>query len=223
MRLRILIATAVLLTPLVVWRVVATRDAPPPMTPEEIAIRKDRISGNVEGLAKKVENLPPKFAKKAVRAMASGGTKSLPFLKKILRKNKRPEIRQQAAQTMAQTLQKTARKAKPLDKKMTDALVEAVLSDKAPEVRASAASALGQVYDYSNMASLLKAMDDESLAVRRRAFEAVSRIYGRRYEFNPNSASSKRQIVIQAIAADWEAHKKHVGEYHDRRRKPTEP
>lgn len=223
MRLRILIAIAVLLIPLVVWRILSTQDAAPPMSPEEIVIREDRLSGNIEGLAEKVKTYRPRYAKKAVRNMGPAGAKSLPFLKKILLKDNRSEIRQLAAQTMAQAIQVAAQKTKPLDKRMTDALVTALSSDEVPEVQASAASALGQVYDYSNMASLLKAMDSKHLAVRRRAFEAVTRIFGRRYEFNPNSASDKRQIVIQAITADWEIHKKYIGKYHDNRRKSPKP
>lgn len=219
MRIRILIVVAVLLTPLAVWRIVSSRNSAPDRSPEEIAIRKDRIAGNVEGLAKKVKTFPPKYARKAVRAFGPGGAKSLPLLKKVLLEDKRSEIRQQAAQTMAQAVQVAARKDKPLARQMTSALVTALSRDKTPEVRASAAAALGQVYDYNNMASLLKAMDDKDLTVRRRAFEAVTRIFGRRYIFNPNSAPDKRQIVIRAINADWEIHKKPVGNYHDRNRK----
>jgi len=223
MRLRILIVIVVLLTPLVIWRVVSTRDAAPSMSPAETAIREDRINGNVEGLVEKVKTSPPKLARRATRALGAVGAKSLPALKKILSEDKRPEVRQQAAHAMAQSIKAAAQPAKPLDMQTTAALVTAVSSDKAPEVRASAASVLGHLYDYNNMDSLLKAMDDEDLNVRRKAYEAVSRIFGRRYEFNTNSPSAERKVVIQAIAKDWEVHKKHVGEYHDKHRKSPKP
>jgi len=223
MRLRVMIVLAVLLTPLAIWRIVSTRDPAPSMSPPEIAIRKDRINGNVEGLVEKVKASPPKLARRATRALGAVGAKSLPALKRILLEDKRPEVRQQAAQAVAQSVQAAAQRAKPLDSHMTEALVTAISSDDASEVRASAASALGQVYDHSNMGSLLKAMDDEDLAVRRRAFEAVTRIFGRRYIFDPDSASAERRIVIQVITTDWEALKKHIGEYHDHRRKSPKP
>ena len=223
MRLRVLIAITVLLTPLVIWRIVSTRNAAPSMSPAEIAIRKDRLNGNVEGLVKKIKTSPPKLARRATRALGSVGLKSLPSLNKILLEDKRPEVRQQAAQAVAQSVRASAQTTDPFAKEMTAALVTAISSDKAPEVRASAASALGQLYDYRNMKSLLKAMDDENLDVRRRAFEAVTRIFGRRYEFNPNSTSDKRQIVIKAITEDWEVHKELVGEYHDNLRKSPKP
>jgi len=223
MRLRVLIALAVLLTPLAIWRIACTRDSAPNMSPAEIAIRKDRINGNVEGLVEKVKASPPKLARRATRALGAVGAKSLPYLKKILLEDERPAVRQQATQAVVLSVQAAAQRAKPLDSHMTDALVTAISSDNASEVRASAASALGQLYDHRNMGALLKAMDDEDPAVRRRAFEAVTRIFGRRYIFDPNSTSDKRQIVIRLIATDWEVHKKHVGEYHDRRRKSPKP
>ena len=221
MRLRVLIAIAVLLTPLVIWRIVSTGDAAPDMSPEEIAIREDRLNGNVEGLVEKVKTYPPKFAKKAVRNLGPGGARSLPFLNKIMLEDKRPEIRQHAAQAAAQAIQVATPKDEPLDERMTDALVTVLSSDKSPEVRAKVASVLGQLYDYNNMASLLKAMDDEHLAVRRKAFEAVTRIFARRYKFKPDGASDKRKAVIQLIAEDWKVYKTHVGEYHDRHRKSS--
>ena len=193
------------------------------MSREEIAIREDRLSGNVEGLVEKVKAYPPKLARRATRALGAVGAKSLPALKKILLEDKRPEVRQQAAQAMAQSVHAATQTIKPIDKKMTTALVTAVSSDEIPEVRASAASALGQLYDHSNMKSLLKAMDDDDLTVRRKAYEAVSRIFGRRYEFNPNSPSPERQAVIKGIAKDWQSFKNHVGKYHDDNRKSPKP
>ncbi|MCP4376455.1 MAG: HEAT repeat domain-containing protein [bacterium] len=222
MRLRILIAITVLLVPLVAWSIISRPSDAPDMSPEEIAIGEDRINGNVDGLAEKASTYKPKFAKKAIRAMGHGGRKSIPTLKKILQDDKRPELKQQAAMAMAKAIMVAAEEDKPLDSQMTAPLVTA-LNDKTPEVRASAADALGQVYDYSNMPSLLKAMDDEDLLVRRKAYNAVTRIFGRKYIFDVNSPSPKRKIIIKTIATDWNVHKQHVGKYHDHHRKTPKP
>jgi hypothetical protein len=63
-------------------------------------------------------------------------------------------------------------------------------------------------------------MDDEDLNVRRRAYQAVTRIFGRKYIFNPTSSSAKRQVIIQLIEKDWQVHKSHVGDYRDTHRTP---
>jgi hypothetical protein len=222
MRLRVGIAITVLLIPLVVWRIVSQQNTAPDMSPEEIAIGEDRINGNVDGLAEKARTYKPKFAKKAVRAMGWGGKKAMPVLRKILLNKKRPELRPQAAMAMANVIVAVAEKDKPLDNRITAPLVTA-LNDEDPELRASAADALGQVYDYNNMPSLLRSMDDEHLIVRRKAYDAVSRIFGRKYVFNVNSPSPERKIIIKAIAADWKVHEKHVGKYHDHHRKTPKP
>jgi HEAT repeat protein len=222
MRLRILIAITVLLVPLVAWSIVSSPSGAPGRSPEELAIDEDRINGNVDGLAEKARTYKPEFAKKAVRAMGHGGRKSIPTLRTILQDDKRPELRQQAAMAMAKAIMVAAEKDKPLDSSMTAPLVIA-LNDETPEVRASAADALGQVYDYSNMSSLLKAMDDEHLIVRRKAYNAVTRIFGRKYIFDANSPSPKRKIIIKTIATDWNVHKGMVGKYHDHHHKIPKP
>ncbi|MCP4379714.1 MAG: HEAT repeat domain-containing protein [bacterium] len=223
MRLRIPIAITVLLAPLIAWSIISSPSGTFGMSSEEQAIDEDQINGNIDGLAEKARTYKPELAKKAVRAMGHGGKKSIPALKTILQDNKRPELRQQAAMAMAKAVMVAAEEDKPLDSQMTAPLVIALMNDKTPEVRASAADALGQVYDYSNMSSLLKAMDDEDLTVRRKAYNAVSRIFGREYIFDPNSPSPKRKIIIKAIATDWKVYEKHIGKYHDHHHKIQKP
>jgi HEAT repeat protein len=220
MRLRILIGIAVVLTPLVIWRILSSGEAGPALSSGEIAIREDRINGNVEALVEKVKTSPSKLARRATHALGSVGAKSLPALKIILLEDKRPEIREQAAQALAESVHAAVPNAKPITRQMTAALVSAIENDKTPEVRASAVSALGRLYDYNNMASLLKAMDDEDRRVRVRAHQAVTRIFGRRYEFNPDAPTDKRQDVIKIIEQHWQGMKDSVGEYHDANRKP---
>jgi HEAT repeat protein len=221
MRLRILIGIAVVLTPLVIWRIVSSGGTTPSLSPEAQAIREDQISGNVEGLTEKVKTYSPQNAGRAVTILGHMGPKSQPILKAILRDDKRPEIRQLAADALAVSIQASAPAKKPLAKQTTAALVTAVATDKSPEVRAAAASALGHVYDHANMDTLLKAMDDDNMDVRRKAYQAVCRIFGREYIFNLNATSKERQVVIRGIAKDWKTFKKRVGDYRDLHRKPT--
>lgn len=221
MRLRILIGIAVVLTPLVIWRVVSSGGPADPTTPDEVAIENDRKSGNVDGLVEKVKTLSPKLARKATRALGAVGAKSAPALQKILIEDKRPEVRQQAAHSMALAIKASVETNKPIPKKLTTALVAAASKDESPEVRASAIKAMGQVYDYDNMTLLLNKMDDDDLNVRRKAHDAVSRIFGRRYEFNANGTPKERRAVIAVIDQDWRAFKKQIGDYHDvNRNKP---
>jgi HEAT repeat protein len=220
MRLRILIGLCVVLTPLVIWRIVSSGDPAPTIGPEVAAIQKDLDDGNIDGLVKKVKTYSPKHARRATRALGYAGRKSLPALKRILLEDKRPEIRQQAALAMVNPVKASVPANKTITKQMTAALVTAIATDKAPEVRAAAASVLGRVYDYENMDSLLKAMDDENLNVRRRAYQAVTRIFGRKYLFNPTRSSAKRQVIIQEIDTAWQVYKSHVGDYRDTHRTP---
>jgi HEAT repeat protein len=220
MRLRILIGLCVVLTPLVIWRIVLSGDPAPTIEPEVAAIQKDLDDGNIEGLVKKVKTYSPKHARRAVLALGHIGRKSLPALTRILLDDKRAGVRQQAALAMAKPIQASVPANKAITKQMTAALVAALATDEAPEVRAAAISVLGRVYDYENMDSLLKAMDDEDLNVRRRAYQAVTRIFGRKYLFNPTKSSAKRKVIIQEIDKAWQVYKSHVGDYRDTHRTP---
>jgi hypothetical protein len=223
MRLRILIGAAIVLIPLSIWRVVSYRSDPAPnMTSEQAAIHEDRINGNVEGLVEKVKTYKTGNARRATIVLGTLGPAALPKLKTILREDTRPAVQEQAVYAIAEVVRSEVSVDKPLTKKMTVDLVEAMADEKIPPtVRAAAASSLGRIYDYNNMDSLLKAMDDKDLGVRISAHEAVSKIFGRKYKFDARVASAQRQIVIKEIAQAWETYKNRVGTYHDGNRKPA--
>lgn len=221
MRLRILIGIAVVMVPIAVWRIISFQSDSAGLTAEQAAIREDRINGNVQGLAEKVKTYKRDDARRATSALGRIGRKSMPPLRAILREDKRPAVREQAAYAIADVVRSTAPAGKPIAKEMTADLVATIENEEVPTVRAAAASALGRLRDHSNMAALLKAMDDEDYGVRVSAHAAVSRIFGRKYVFDARLPSAKRQIVIKGIAKDWEVYKSRVGNYHDANRKPA--
>lgn len=222
MRLRILIGVAIVMIPLAIWRIASYRSgSAASRTVRQAAIREDMINENVQGLVEKVTTYETVDAMRATSVLGKIGIKSLPRLKVILREDKRPEVREQAAYAIADVVQSVASVEKPITKQMTADLVDTMENEEVPAVRAAAASALGRIYDYNNMASLLKAMDDKDLGVRVSAHAAVSKIFGRKYKFEPKDPSAQRQIVIKGIAKDWEVYKNRVGTYHDVNRKPS--
>ncbi len=224
MRLRILIALGVVLTPLAIWRMFFSSNVPAPvLSPEEAAIRKDQADGNVTGLVEKVETYSPKYAEKAVEGLGGLGPEALPLLDKVFKEDKRPKIRERVVGAMLKPILKAVKKGKPIPPKMTETLVTALANDESAAVRGGAAAALGRVYDYNSVPFLLESMDDPDASVRRKAHHAVSRIMGRRYVFDPTGPPAVRRATIKAIESDWGPMKNKVGDYHDSHRHPEKP
>ncbi len=73
-----------------------------------------------------------------------------------------------------------------------------------PEVRAAAAYALAQQFDYDSMDTLLDSMGDESVVVRGRAALAVTKLLGRDRRFRANGSEEDRARIIRHCRADWE-------------------
>jgi len=208
-RLCILVALAVLLGIIVIWQFTGSE--------AESEIQRHERDGNVEALVEIVQTSEPEQACKAIRAMGNIGPKSLRPLRKILLEDTRPETRVEAAVAMGQIIEEVP------DRKQTAALTTAVVEDKSPEVRAAAASSLGKTYACDDMETLLKAMDDADPDVRRRAHYAVSRIFGRTYDFDPNWPRERRLAVIKLISEAWPKHKAVVARYHKQKKKPPKP
>lgn len=220
-RLTILIVATAMLTSLATWRLFLN---PPPSQPNlsdaEAAIREDRLSGNIQGLLEKAYTLPPKDAEKAILAIGRTKGDSIGALRKILVADKKPRMKQRALQATAMVIRQAAKESKKLDPKMTAVLTNTLANDESAEVRGAAARTIGELYDYTNVPSLLKAMNDESIDVRRKAHRAVSRIWGRTYEFDLTAPANERQTLIDTIADDWKVHQAQVGKFLDDNRTP---
>jgi hypothetical protein len=211
MHLRIMIGVAAILAIWVVWSFALASD----LSPELEAIRQDGINGNIEGLAEKAETYPPKLAKTAIRTMAPQGAKALPTLGSILLKNEKVELRAEAALTIAKAIKKATPAQRPLAKEMTKVLITALKEEKEAQVKVAIATAIGNLRDYNNMESVLDLMGDDDPDVRRRAHVAATKIFGRKYEFNPKGTPAERKAAISGIRQAWAESRGHVGPYHD--------
>jgi len=206
-----MIGVAAVLTIWVVWSFVFASD----LSSEQAAIRRDARNGNIEGLAKKAETYPPKLAEEAIGSMAPQGAKALPALGTILLKNKNPELRAKAALTIAKAILKATPAKQPLAKEMTKILVTALKEEKESQVKADIATAIGNLRDYNNMESVLDLMGDDDPDVRRKAYVAATKIFGRKYEFNPKGQPAERKAALSNIRQAWGESQTHVGTYHD--------
>jgi len=103
-----------------------------------------------------------------------------------------------------------------------DRLAEVARTDESADVRAAAVAALGRVYACDEMETLLAAMDDPDITVRRKANAAVTRVLDRRYEYHADDPPPKRRAVIAIIRKDWPETKAETVKYHAARRKKRE-
>ena len=207
-RLRILIAIAVVLSVVVGWRLVSGGGDRRNLGPDEARIDKLRRAGDVEALAAEIAGADEEAACRAVKAMASVGAKAVGHIERAMQ-DPRPKIRQKA--TLAYVRAAEPKQAAPLAKAARD--------DESPGVRAAAVTGIGRLCAYEEMETLLAAMDDPNLMVRRRAADAVAHIIGRRYRYNANDSSDKRRASIAVIRDVWAKDKKMIGRYHDHKSK----
>lgn len=205
-KLKLLVAVAAVLGVLVIWQL--TRDASLPADSVDARMEELRRAGDVEALAAEAKSPDIRTARRAVETMGYVGPKAITQIRHALA-DRRPEIRQRA--TLAY-----ARAAGP---KEMPPLAEVARTDKSPTVRASAVTALGRVRAHREMETLLQAMNDRDVVVRRRAADAVRLILGRKYRYDPNGPSAQRLRSIAAIRRVWANVKGVVGKYHDKARK----
>ena len=207
MKLKLLVATAAVLGVLVIWQLM--QGGAPPIDELDARMEKLRAAGNVEALAAEAKSPDIRTARRAVETMGYVGPKAVRQIRGALA-DPRPEIRQQAATAYA-------RAADP--KEAAAPLAEVAHTDKSTEVRAAAVTAMGRARAYEEMETLLAAMNDEDIVVRRRAAESVVLLIGRRYPYNPNGSSAQRLKSIAVIRSFWAKVKGDVGKYYDRERK----
>jgi HEAT repeat protein len=83
------------------------------------------------------------------------------------------------------------------------ALATALRNDTAPEVRASSAATLGHCRAYEVMDSLIDALEDKDVSVRRAAHAALDKITGLALEFRPDGPEAERSEAVKNLRAAW--------------------
>ncbi|MCP4379798.1 MAG: HEAT repeat domain-containing protein [bacterium] len=204
-KFKLLIAVTIALGATGLW--LLTRDSSLPSDSVDARMENMRRADNVEGLAAEAKSQDIRTARRAVETMGHVGQKATKQIR-IALTDHRPEIRQRAAIAYA----------KAIGPEASAPLAEVARNDKNPQVRATALIALGRARAYTEMETLLDAMNDEDLTVRRRAADAVTSILGRRYQFDPNASPAQRTKSINAIRKFWASAKGAVGTYYDKSR-----
>jgi HEAT repeat protein len=88
-------------------------------------------------------------------------------------------------------------------------LREVMTQTRDPEVRATAAQALGNIQDFASVPELLRLCDDPSPLVRGRAGAAVCSILGADFPFHAEMSASERSKVIEAMRKMYEQMRRH--------------
>ena len=191
---------------MVIWRFIRTEA--PPIDQLDARMEKLRADGDVEALDAEAQSQDVPTARRAVESMGYVGPKAVRHIRRAL-DDPRPAIRQQAATAYARAA----------DPKDTAPLTKVARTDKSPVVRAAAVTALGQARVYEGMETLLEAMNDDDIVVRRRAAEAVILFTGRRYPYRADAPSAQRLKSIAVIRKFWARAKDIASRYYDKERR----
>jgi len=161
---------------------------------ESAAARIERMGrqGDADGLAREAQNPDPDVSRLAVHTLGNLGSKAAPQVEEAL-KDPRSEIREAAAIALPRVERKQSARA----------LASVVREDGSPNVRAAAATALGQVYAVDEVEALLAALEDPDRIVRFRASAAMARIVVRRYEFYVDGTPEERREAVERFRAAW--------------------
>ncbi|MDP6045231.1 MAG: HEAT repeat domain-containing protein [Phycisphaerae bacterium] len=89
------------------------------------------------------------------------------------------------------------------NEKDTPVVSAVLIEDKSPSVRAAAALTLGRMRAYTEMETLLKALEDDNMDVRRRANAAIVKILGASGGFNASDSPARRQSSIAILRGMW--------------------
>lgn len=193
-RLRILAGVAVVLALVVAGKLVLFGDdeTPHAQDPNFARIEKLRRDKDVSALAKEASGADVEVCRRAVGALGRVGRESLPTLERALRDG-RAAVRERAATSFSQV-------AGPQD---AAPLAEMAREDESADVRAAAVSGLYHMRAFEQMESLLAAMDDPDVVVRRRAATAAVRIIGIGVGYKADDPPAKRRADIQEMRAVW--------------------
>ena len=201
-KLKLLIAVAAVLGAVVIWRLVSGGE--PPIDSIDARMEKMRQAGDVEGLAAEGRSDDILAARRAVETLGYLGPKAVEHIGPFLA-DPRAEIRQRAATAYA----------KAADPSVAPLLAKVARTDTSAAVRAAAVIALGQGRTYGERETLIEAMNDRDVVVRRRAVEAITLILGRRYRYDPNGPSDARLNSMAVIRQFWADNADVVGKYCD--------
>jgi len=193
-RLRILVGIAVVLALVVAGKLLLFGDSETryAQDPNFARIEKLQRDKDVSALAKEVSGADVEVAGRAVGALGRVGPESVPTIKRAMR-DKRATVRQKAATSFSQV-------ARPQD---AAPLAEMAREDESPEVRAAAVSGLYHMRAFEQMESLLAAMNDPDIVVRRRAATGAVRIIGIGVDYKPGDPPAKRRAAIREMRAIW--------------------
>ena len=205
-KLKLLIATAAVLVAVLIWQLIS--GGGPAIDSIDARMEKLRQAGDVEGLAAEGRSSDILAARRAVETLGYLGPKAVEHIEPFLA-DPRAEIRQRAATAYA----------KAADSNVAPPLAKVARTDTSPVVRAAAVTVLGQARVYGEMDTLLTAMNDEDVVVRRRAADAVTLILSLRHAYDPKGSSAQRLKAIAVIRQFWEPRKDFAGKYFEGARK----
>lgn len=170
--------------------------------PDFARIETHRRAKDIAALAKEVSRSNEKVARLAVGAMGRMGPEALPEITRAM-EDRRPRVREKAATAFAQAARYD--QAAPLAKLARE--------DDSSNVRAAAVSGLSRICAFDEMETILAAMDDPDIAVRRRASKAATRIACVMVGYKAEDPPAQRKAAIQRMHAHWEKEKETARQY----------
>ena len=207
LRLRVLIGIAVVCALVTAWRYLFyTGDVDPDIGAAKSRVLKLERDGDVDALAEVVAGKNVPVACFALAALGRLGTDAAVDHIVTATNDNRPKVRGAAASSYANARAK--RDAAPLSRLARD--------DEDAGVRATAVAAIGRMYAYDEMETLLSVMaNDASVTTCRNAAEAAAAIIGRRYQYTPEGDRGTRARQVAIITDMWKREKGTVGRYHE--------
>ena len=206
MRPAILIGIALVLGVVVAWRFTTGGDS---VDADETTARIDKLerAGDVRELAREVAKADVRVARRAVLALGRVGREAVREIEQAL-KDTRPKVREAASVALGRAG----------DEDEAPALAAVATGDESSSVRASAVQALGRMRAYTEMETLLQALNDEDIAVRRRANTAIVKVVGAGVGFQASDPPAKRAQAIRELRAMWMKMKAKTEEFYKARR-----
>ncbi|MCE5277087.1 MAG: HEAT repeat domain-containing protein [Planctomycetaceae bacterium] len=162
-----------------------------------------RESANIPALAEIVKSAPPEKARRALWAISQvGGPEAA---KPLHEATQAPDwkVREVAVLTLPIVTRR----------KHIDELADLLKNDPAPQVRAAAATALGQVYACKKVPELVDSLSDKDPLVQQQAKWAVVRICGVEPGYESPAEAAKHQQKY--YTSYWNIYGKTITRYHE--------
>ncbi len=162
-----------------------------------------RESANIPALEQIVKSAPPEEARRALMAISQvGGPQAVQPLRNAT-KAENWKLREVAVLALPRVTKR----------EHIDDLADLLKNDSAPQVRAAAATALGQVYACKMVPSLVDALGDKDPQVQQQAKWAVVRICG--IEPGYESAADEAKHQQKYFKSFWNIYGKTITRYHE--------